>query len=115
MNEMTNSHILVPEFEYLEPTSVEEAVTLLDRHGDRARVLAGGTDLIVQMKMERLAPGCLISIRKVPGLDGIAFLDSGVYIGASTSIRAMRDNPQIQACTRPWRRHALLLAPRRSR
>jgi len=51
MNQMTNTHILVHEFEYLEPASVAEAVALLSQYGERARVLAGGTDLIVQMKM----------------------------------------------------------------
>lgn len=67
---ITNSHILVHEFDYLEPTSVEEAVGLLDRYGPEARVLAGGTDLIVQMKMERLAPRYVVSIGRVPDWTG---------------------------------------------
>ena len=53
MNDMTNSHILVHEFTYMEPVSVAEAISLLASHGNAARVLAGGTDLLVQMKMER--------------------------------------------------------------
>jgi len=95
-HQMTNSHILVNEFEYLEPVSVGEAISLLNQYGDRARVLAGGTDLIVQMKMERLAPEYLISVRKVPGLEGIAFQDGGMRIGARTSIRAIRNSPQVR-------------------
>ena len=93
---MTNSHILVNEFEYLEPTSVEEAISLLSQYGGRARVLAGGTDLIVQMKMERLAPEYLISIRRVPGLEGIVFRDGDMRIGARTSIRAIRNSPRVR-------------------
>jgi len=94
---MTNSHILVQEFEYLEPASLEETISLLSEYGDRAQVLAGGTNLLVQMKMERLAPECVINIRKVPGLGGIVSQDGGLRIGALTTIRAIRNSPQIQA------------------
>ena len=96
MNEMTNSHILVPEFEYLEPRSVDEAVSLLTQYGDRARVLSGGTDLIVQMKMERLAPDYLVSIRRIAGLGGIAFGTETAHIGALSSIWSIRNNPRVR-------------------
>jgi carbon-monoxide dehydrogenase medium subunit len=101
MDEMTNSHILVHEFEYLEPTSLEEALSLLSEYGKQAQVLAGGTYLLVQMKMERMAPDYVINVRKVPGLDGITPQeDGGLRIGALTTIRAVRDAPQSQAdCT----------------
>jgi carbon-monoxide dehydrogenase medium subunit len=94
---MTNSHILAPDFEYLEPASLEEAVELLTRHGEGVRVLAGGTDLIVQMKLERLAPRYLLSIRKIPGLEGVVSEDAGVRIGARTSVRALRSDPRVRA------------------
>lgn len=42
------------EFAYYEPTTLEEAIATLAEEGDHARVLAGGTDLIVDMKIERL-------------------------------------------------------------
>ena len=94
---MTNTHILVHTFDYLEPTSLEEAISLLAEYGDQARVLSGGTDLIVQMKMERLAPRYLVSLRHVPGLAGISVDEDGVRIGARTSIRAIRRDPRVQA------------------
>jgi xanthine dehydrogenase iron-sulfur cluster and FAD-binding subunit A len=98
MNEMTNSHLLVHEFAYLEPTSLDEAISLLNEHGERAHVLAGGTYLLVQMKMERMAPDYVINARKVPGLDSIAPQeDGGLRIGALAAIRAVRDAPQVQA------------------
>ena len=96
MHGMTNSHILVPEFEYLQPRSVKEAVAVLARYGDRARVLAGGTDLIVQMKMERLAPKYLVDIRKMPGLRGITFSSGSIHIGAGSSIWTLRHDPDIR-------------------
>jgi xanthine dehydrogenase iron-sulfur cluster and FAD-binding subunit A len=97
INEMTNSHILVQEFEYLEPTSLREAISLLSSYGGRARVLAGGTDLLVQMKMERLAPACLVSIRRVPGLDEIVLRNGELHIGARTSIYTIRHASQVKA------------------
>jgi xanthine dehydrogenase iron-sulfur cluster and FAD-binding subunit A len=96
-HQMTNTHILVQEFEYLEPSSLEEAISLLNEHGDRARALAGGTDLIVQMKMERIAPEYVINVSRVPGLDGIALQDGGLQIGALTTIWTVRNASQIRA------------------
>jgi len=54
MSDMTNSHILVHEFEYLEPTSMSDVIALLNQYGDRARVLAGGTDLLVPTFLQNL-------------------------------------------------------------
>jgi len=97
MEHMTNTHILVHTFDYLEPTTLQEAIALLHQHGDRARVLSGGTDLIVHMKMERLAPQVLVSIRRIPGLSGITVNSGGTWIGARTSIWAIRNDPWIRA------------------
>jgi len=97
MNEMTNSHILINRFDYLEPASVQEAVTLLARYGKNAKVLAGGTDLLVHMKMERVAPQTVISIGRIPGLDRIALQDGHLHVGALATIRALETNPHIQA------------------
>jgi len=97
MHQMTNTHILVQEFEYLEPASVAEAVSLLSEYGERALPLAGGTYLLVQMKMERVAPEYVINVGKVPGLDGIISQDGGSHIGALTTIRTIRNSPRVQA------------------
>jgi len=97
MNQMTNSHILVQEFDYLEPASLAEAISLLGEHGDRAQVLAGGTNLLVWMKMEQRAPEYVINIGKLPGLAGISSQDGRLQIGPLTTIRALRNAPQVQA------------------
>ena len=96
-HQMTNTHILVGEFDYWEPASFEEALSLLRANTGRAHVLAGGTNLITWIKMERLAVGCVINIGKVPGLAGIASGDGKLDIGALTTIRAIRNDPAIQA------------------
>ena len=91
-NHMTNSHILVNTFDYYEPETVADAVALLAQHGGRARVLAGGTDLLVQMKIERMAPEAVISLNCIPGLDRIEVRGRGgvtpplLHIGARATI-----------------------------
>jgi xanthine dehydrogenase iron-sulfur cluster and FAD-binding subunit A len=96
-NEMTNSHILVNGFDYAEPTTLDEALAVLAEHGDAASVLAGGTDLLVQMKMERRAPGVVVSLRRVAGLDAITWDENGLRIGALATIAAVRRHPVVQA------------------
>ena len=96
MNDMTNSHILVHEFSYLEPRSVSEAIELLVTHGDAARVLAGGTDLLVQMKMERLNPAYVIGIGRLNELQGIRQDVDKLAIGALTTIRDLARNTTVR-------------------
>jgi CO/xanthine dehydrogenase FAD-binding subunit len=93
----TNTHILVQEFEYLEPMTIGEATLLLARYGEDARLLAGGTDLLVQMKVERRHPLYVIDISKIPNLNRIIADDEGVDIGATTTIRRVCKSPIISA------------------
>ena len=96
MNEMTNTHILVQEFEYLEPASLQDAISLLSEYGDRAQVMAGGTNLLVWMKMEQRSPEYVINISKLSGLTGISSQDGQLEIGALTTIRTILNTPQVQ-------------------
>jgi len=96
-HQMTNSHLLVQEFDYLEPGSLEEAISMLSDYGDRAQVMAGGTNLVVWMKMEQLEPEYVINMAKLPGLAGVSLQDGRLDIGALTKIRAARNAPEIQA------------------
>lgn len=94
----TNSHILVNEYDYYAPASLDEAIALLRQHGDQARLIAGGTHLLVLMKMEREAPRVLISLNKIPGLDAITVnADGGVFIGSRVSIRDLGRHALIRA------------------
>ena len=92
---MSNTHILVQEFDYFEPTSVEEAIALLTQYGELLKVMAGGTDLLVQMKMERVNPRYIININKIPSLNGIVE-DVNLEIGTLTTIRQLGISPLIQ-------------------
>src|SRR5512139_2254099 len=58
--------VLLP-FEFAEPTTVAEAVELID--GDSARALAGGVDLVLKMRLRQIVPDSVVSLQKLPGLD----------------------------------------------
>jgi carbon-monoxide dehydrogenase medium subunit len=70
-----------PSFEYFAPTSLDEALEILDRYGDEAKVLAGGMSLIPVMKLRVAQPSVLVDINRIEGLDGLAE-DNGLRIGA---------------------------------
>jgi carbon-monoxide dehydrogenase medium subunit len=81
--------------DYHAPASVAEAVALAARLGPDARFLAGGTDLIIQMRRGKVAPRHLVSLGRVPGLDGIA-VDGGVTLGARVTHRRLERSPDFQ-------------------
>jgi len=84
-------------FEYFEPLSIEETVSLLKKYGDKAKVLAGGTDLVPQMKEKTTRPEFVISIGRIANLDYIRLDgEKGLKIGALTTIRSIEQSPQLQ-------------------
>ena len=91
-----NTRIIPIEFEYFEPKSLSEALELLDKFGKEGRILAGGTDLIVQMKIRRKTPKYVINIKKIPGLAFIRMDDDGLRIGAATKLRALEKSGVVR-------------------
>lgn len=76
----------LPDFEYYAPDSIAEACKLLSQFGPRAKVLAGGTDLIAKMKNEVLKPEILISIKRLDQMKKIEYVPGkGVVIGARST------------------------------
>lgn len=92
----TNTRLVSPEFDFLQPKTLAEAFSLLDEHGTSAKLLAGGTDLLVQMKMERQHPSYVISLSRVKELEGIK-ADGDLTIGATTSIRSVSRSEPVMA------------------
>jgi carbon-monoxide dehydrogenase medium subunit len=80
----------VRSFEFAEPTTIEEASALLSQYYGEAKLLGGGTDLIIGMKDRTLTPKHVISLEKVPGLEGITYDESkGLWVGAMTKMRTI--------------------------
>lgn len=67
--------------EYLVPTSLEEALAVLKEHQGRARVFAGGTDLIIQLKNKEVTARCLVDVTNLDELKGIELEDGFIRIG----------------------------------
>ncbi len=72
-------------FEYHRPASVAEAVGLLARHGEAARVLAGGHSLVPMMKLRLADPEHLIDINGIDEIKGITRSNGEIRIGAGTT------------------------------
>jgi carbon-monoxide dehydrogenase medium subunit len=84
-------------FDYLEPSSIKETCALLDQHGDDARLIAGGTALLIFMRMKLLQPRVVISLGKIPDFDSIRFDSStGLTIGAGARHRDIELHPAVR-------------------
>jgi CO/xanthine dehydrogenase FAD-binding subunit len=84
-------------FAYARPTHIDEAVALLDRAGDGARPLAGGTDLIIRLRDGTIRPGTVVDVKGIAELDaGIADLDGGLRIGARTVMTDITEDPRVR-------------------
>ena len=83
-------------FEYRKAFTLEEALACLSRYGGRAKILAGGTDLLVQMKQSLQEPEIVIDIKGIPGLDEIRYDETGgLVIGALSSIRSIMSSQVV--------------------
>jgi len=81
-------------FSYFEPTTLEGALDLLQQYGERAKILAGGTDLVVQMKQGKIRPEAVISLSRIPGLD-IIKSDSEIRIGPLVPLSRIAAHPSF--------------------
>ena len=86
-------------FKLHEPTSVGDAVSLLGRYGDEAKVYCGGTELLLAMKEGLLRYNHLINIKTIPGLDEIAYdHGSGILsIGATVTHGMLERSPEMRS------------------
>jgi carbon-monoxide dehydrogenase medium subunit len=84
-------------FDYLEPATLSEAFSLLEQHGDDARVIAGGTSLIIWMRQRLLMPKLVIGLGRIPDFDTITFDPrDGLRIGAGARHRDVELSPAIK-------------------
>ncbi len=87
----------VPDFDYHAPATLDEACALLAGLGSDAKVLAGGTDVLSRMKNELIAPKALVSLKNIPGLDGITYDPGrGVAIGARATHNDLVNSELLQ-------------------
>jgi CO/xanthine dehydrogenase FAD-binding subunit len=84
-------------FAYVAPKTVEEAVAVLDKHGDKARPLAGGTDLLVQARAGRFNLDAVVDMKSIPELVAIKNDASGLEVGAAVPCYQLYENAKLSA------------------
>jgi carbon-monoxide dehydrogenase medium subunit len=79
-----------------QPRSVEEAVGVLDRYGEGAKVVAGGTALTIMLRQRLIDPEALVSIGRIPGLDALELDGDVLRLGALASHRQVERSPLVR-------------------
>jgi carbon-monoxide dehydrogenase medium subunit len=82
---------------YAKPQTAEEAADLLDREAGVARILAGGTDVLVQLKSGLVEPDLIVDIKRIPGMRDITPEDGGFRIGAAVPGAALGEHAGVVA------------------
>lgn len=82
-------------FDYLKPKSLDEALSFLNQYGERGKLIAGGTDVIVMIKQKRISPDILISLSDIPSLDQIEYNET-LKIGAMVTHRMIEKSELIR-------------------
>jgi carbon-monoxide dehydrogenase medium subunit len=88
---------------YEMPESIEEALQILVHYEGRARIIAGGTDLIIELEEGKCTAECLVDVTRIPGLDAIEQRDEHIVLGANVTFRQIKDSSLV-------RQHARVLA-----
>ena len=84
------------DFQYTAPNTVEDATRLLSEHGSRAKILAGGTDIIVQLREGMCEADVVVDIKKIPELVQYQYAsDSGLTLGAAVSCCNLYEDSQL--------------------
>jgi carbon-monoxide dehydrogenase medium subunit len=81
---------------YEMPKSVEEALEILTQYEGRAQLIAGGTDLIIELQEGKRSADCLVDVTRIPGLDRIEQEKDYVILGANVTFRQIKDSPLLQ-------------------
>lgn len=84
---------------YESPTTTKEAVSLLSKEKGKAFVLAGGTDLLVRLRMDMIEPDLMVDIKRIPAMTEIKKLANGFKIGAAVSGASLAKN---KALVKAW-------------
>ena len=82
-------------FAYAAPSTVKEAVEILTKHGDKARPMAGGTDLLVQIRGGRFDLDMVVDIKKIPELTSVTNNNDGLVIGSAVACHQLYEDDDI--------------------
>lgn len=86
----------LPKFDYVAPSSLSEALKLLRDYQDRAKVLAGGTDLVVRLKKRLAFADVIIDLNRVSDLSFIEPIGDRLHIGGLTRLAQVKESPMVK-------------------
>ncbi|MBL7201401.1 MAG: xanthine dehydrogenase family protein subunit M [Anaerolineae bacterium] len=87
----------LPSFSYVRASQPAEVFCLLDEHGDAAKLMMGGTDLLVRMRDGVVRPRIVIDVKHLPGMQDVAFDDqNGLTVGAAVTMNRLADHPDVR-------------------
>jgi 4-hydroxybenzoyl-CoA reductase subunit beta len=87
----------LPDFDLLQPASIAEALTMLEAHGDEALPIAGGTDLLPNMKHELFTPKVLVSLTAIAEMKTIECRGGEWVLGAGCTLHELAQHPELTA------------------
>lgn len=82
--------------DYCFPTSAEQALQILAQYGGQARIIAGGTDVLPDLRKQKIRPQCLVDVTRIPGLDQIEIGPDFAQVGAAVTFSTIRRHPFFQ-------------------
>ena len=88
--------MLLPKFDFLRPTSISETCQILDEYGDTASLIAGGTDVLVSLKRNLIAPSRLVGIDRVMELAGVSSSRREVQVGSLVTATTLAESLLLQ-------------------
>jgi carbon-monoxide dehydrogenase medium subunit len=89
--------VIAFDFDYVRPVSLDEAVTALADHGAGAVALAGGTDLVPWMRGGEVAPGLVVDLKAIPGLDGISRRNGALHVGTLVTLNDLLSSDEVRS------------------
>jgi len=93
---MATLHDVIPPFQLFQPTSLDDALDLLETYGEEAWIMAGGTDSLDWLKDRTKRTEVVIELGQVEELHGIRDVDGGLEIGAMTTLTEVAENPLVR-------------------
>jgi CO/xanthine dehydrogenase FAD-binding subunit len=78
------------------PASVQEALAILARYDGQAQIIAGGTDLVIELQEGTHSVACLVDVTRIPGLDRIERQDAWIVLGSSVTFRQIKESALLR-------------------
>ncbi len=88
--------LTIQPFEYFQPKTIREAIALLEKYGDQAKILAGGTDLVPRLKARQADPKYIVDINRIKALDYIKDGEGLLQIGAASTYDTLLNSSLVQ-------------------